>query len=70
MSTNREGLKLLSSLNIDAQYCQQIGSQVFYYTGAVTDSEYLSMCTDFTDVLNDMASEISGILAMLPEQSN
>lgn len=70
MTTNRDGLKLLNNLNIDGQYCQQIGTQVFNYYGSTTDPEYLSMCADFTDVLKDMESEVFGLLKMLPEQSN
>ena len=65
ITPNRRALKDLSMFNIDAQFCQQYGTQVFNYSGEVTP-QYQEMCTILTDTLDDLMADIESIRAELP----
>lgn len=65
ITPNREGLKDLADFNIDAQFCQQYGTQVFNYSGEATP-RYQQMCANLTAVLNDIATDIQKIQGQIP----
>ena len=50
MTPNRQCLKVLQALPVDAQFCQQYGMQVFGYQGEETP-QYQQVCTAFTSVI-------------------
>lgn len=62
---NRQGLKDLANFNIDAQFVQQLGTQVFNYQGDNT-AQYEAMCADFTAVVNDSISDLNDMLQLVP----
>lgn len=65
ITPNRQGLKDLSIFNIDAQFCQQYGTQVFNYSGEITP-QYQQLCTNLSSVLSDVASDIQSIQEQIP----
>lgn len=65
ITPNRQGLKDLSTFNIDAQFCQQYGTQVFNYSGEVTP-QYQQLCTNLLAVLTDITADIQAIQAQIP----
>lgn len=62
---NRKALKILMESNIDAQYSQQWGSQVFNYSGEQTD-EYKNLCSSFSQALSDLKGEIELLEKEIP----
>lgn len=65
ITPNRQGLKDLATFNIDAQFCQQYGTQVFNYSGDITP-QYQQLCTNLSSVLNDITADIQAIQAQIP----
>ena len=65
ITPNRQGLKDLSTFNIDAQFCQQYGTQVFNYSGEITP-QYQQLCANLSSVLNDITTDIQAIQAQIP----
>lgn len=65
ITPNREGLKDLADFNIDAQFCQQYGTQVFNYSGEATP-QYQQMCANLSSVLGDIATDIQKIQGQIP----
>lgn len=65
ITPNRQGLKDLSTFNIDAQFCQQYGTQIFNYSGEVTP-QYQQLCADLSSVLNDITTDVQAIQAQIP----
>ena len=61
---NREGLKELASFNIDSQFVQQIGSQVFNYSGE-ENQQYRDMCTNLSSVINDTIADLQKVKQLL-----
>lgn len=57
---NRQGLKELAEFNIDAQFCQQYGTQLFNYQGEVTE-QYQAMCNNLLAVLDDIMTDCEAI---------
>ena len=66
ITANRNGLKDLADLTIDAQFCQQYGTQLFSYQGDNT-SQYQQLCETFTKMLDDILDDIAAIKTQLPE---
>lgn len=58
ISTNREALKLVSGLNIDAQLAFQNGTQIFNYNGEENDS-YSHACEQLKDLYNDIIKQVT-----------
>ena len=57
---DRGGLKDVSALLIDAQFCQQYGTQLFSYQGEKTE-QYQQLCLSFTAILDDVLSHVDAI---------
>lgn len=55
LTPNRQGLKDLADFNIDAQFCQQYGAQVFNYSGEVTP-QYQQLCANFSNLSSGLGS--------------
>ena len=66
ITANRNGLKDLADLTIDAQFCQQYGAQLFSYQGDNT-AQYQQLCATFTKMLDDILDDIAAIKTQLPE---
>ena len=65
ITPNRQGLKDLADFNIDAQFANQYGTQVFNYQGEITP-QYQQLCAAFSEVLDDLVNEITAIQVQLP----
>jgi hypothetical protein len=65
ITPNRQAIKDLSALNVDSQFCQQYGTQVFNYSGEVTP-QYQQLCANLSSVLNDITTDIQAIQAQIP----
>lgn len=65
ISPNRQGLKDLSAFNIDSQFIQQIGSQVFNYSGE-DSQQYRDMCSNLSFIINDSIEDLQKIKQILP----
>ena len=65
ITPNRQGMKDLSAFNVDSQFCQQYGTQVFNYSGEVTP-QYQQLCEDLSSVLNDITADIRAVQAQIP----
>lgn len=65
ITPNRQGLKDLSTFTIDAQFCQQYGTQVFNYSGEVTP-QYQQLCANLSSVLSDITADIEAIQRQIP----
>lgn len=62
---NRDGLKALSDFNIDAQFVQKYGSNIFGYSGEVSP-EYQSMCQTLQAVIADLTADLDKIKSNIP----
>lgn len=69
INPNRQGLKDLADFNIDAQFCQQYGTQVFNYSGEIT-SQFQQLCTNFIAVIDDIVADMQKIKAEIPATSS
>ncbi len=65
ITPNRQGLKDLADFNIDAQFCQQYGTQVFNYSGDVTP-QFQQLCTNFGTVIDDIISDMQEVKKEIP----
>ena len=65
ITPNREGLKDLANFNVDSQFTQQYGTQVFNYNGPVTPA-YEQLCLNLNLVLNDVEADIAAIRSQIP----
>lgn len=65
ITPNREGLKDLANFNIDSQFTQQYGTQVFNYSGEVTTA-YEQLCINLNLVLDDVEADIAAIRSQIP----
>ena len=65
ITPNRQGLKDLADFNIDAQFCQQYGTQVFNYSGEPTQ-QYQQLCATLSSVLSDILADVQAIQAQVP----
>jgi len=66
ITSNREGLKSLANFNIDAQFCQQYGSQVFNYQGDSTEKQYQQTCLNLDYIIDDLISSLQIIKTQIP----
>ena len=62
---NRKGLKYLADLNIDVQFLQQYGQQVFNYQGQSTQ-DFESICALFQTVITDLKNDLQNIESQIP----
>ena len=62
---NRQSLKDLANLNIDAQFCQQYGVSVFNYQGDF-NPHYAQICGNLESVLDDLVKHLQAIKAQIP----
>ena len=65
ITANRNGLKDLADLTIDAQFCQQYGTQLFSYQGD-NNSQYQQLCATLAKMLDDILDDIAAIKTQLP----
>jgi len=65
ITANRNGLKDLADLTIDAQFCQQYGTQLFSYQGDNT-AQYQQLCATLAKMLDDILDDIAAIKTQLP----
>lgn len=65
ITPNRQGLKDLADFNIDAQFCQQYGTQAFNYSGDVTP-QYQQLCTNFSAVIDDIIADMQEVKKQIP----
>lgn len=65
ISPNRQSLKDLANLNIDAQFCQQYGVSVFNYQGDL-NPHYAQVCGNLEVVLDDLVKHLQAIKAQIP----
>lgn len=65
ITPNRQALKALATFNIDAQFCQQYGTQAFNYNGEVTP-QYQQLCADLSSILSDLINDVQAIQAQIP----
>lgn len=65
MIPHRHCLKVLQAFPVDAQFCQQYGSQVFGYQGEATP-EYQQVCTSLTSVIDDIIASMEEIKSQIP----
>jgi|LakMenEpi03Aug12_release.lakeMendotaPanAssembly.Ray.scaffolds.fasta_scaffold2055192_2 hypothetical protein len=65
ITPNREGLKDLANFNIDSQFTQQYGTQVFNYSGEVTPA-YEQLCMNLNLVLDDVEADVAAIRSQIP----
>ena len=63
---NREVLVALSPVNVNAQFAQQYGNQVFSYSGTITP-EYQVLCQKLTKTLDDLAANITAVKSKIPK---
>lgn len=59
-----QALKDLAALVVDAQFCQQAGSQVFNYTGEVT-AAYNQLASQLENTLHDLIKDADKLLKHL-----
>ena len=62
---NRQSLKDLANFNIDAQFCQQYGTNVFNYQGDF-NPQYAQICGNLEVVLDDLVKHLQAIKAQIP----
>lgn len=60
ITVNREALKILSNLHIDAQDFWEKGAGVFSYKGQMSP-EYTAVCVELKKVFNDMENAIQNL---------
>lgn len=60
ISADRESLKHLSSFNVDAQFFQQYGTQLFGYQGEKTP-QYQQLCAGFKSILDDISTQLEAL---------
>ncbi len=65
ITPNRQGLKDLADFNIDAQFCQQYGTQAFNYAGEITE-EYKNLCLNFATVIDDIVTDLQVLKKQIP----
>jgi hypothetical protein len=65
ITANRNGLKDLADLTIDAQFCQQYGMSVFNYQGDL-NPHYAQICGNLEIVLDDLVKHLQAIKAQIP----
>jgi hypothetical protein len=65
ITPDRQGLKLLAELNIDNQYSQQYGVQIFNYNGEATD-DYKNLCSSIFGSLDDLIAEANDLKSRVP----
>jgi hypothetical protein len=65
ITPNRQSLKDLANFNVDAQFFQQYGANVFNYRG-VDDEQYIEACLKFREVIGDVSEHIRRISNCLP----
>lgn len=65
ITPDRQGLKLLAELNIDNQYSQQYGVQIFNYNGEATD-DYKNLCSNLFGSLDDVIQEADALKKRIP----
>lgn len=67
ITANRNGLKDLAKLTIDAQFCQQYGTQLFSYQGE-NSAQFKQLSINMLGVLRDLASIINVVIDQIPVQ--
>ena len=65
ITPSRRTLKDLAMFNIDAQFCQQYGTQVFNYSGDETP-QYQAICANLSSALDDLTADIQAIRSEIP----
>ena len=65
LTPNRQCLKDLANFNIDAQFCQQYGTNVFNYQGDL-NPHYAQICGNLEVVLDDLVKHLQAIKAQIP----
>lgn len=65
ITPNRQGLKDLADFNIDAQFCQQYGTQAFNYQGEITE-EYKNLCLNLATVIDDIVTDLQVLKKQIP----
>ena len=65
ITPNRQGLKDLADFNIDSQFCQQYGTQVFNFSGEITPQSQ-QLCTNFIAVIDDILSDMQEVKKQIP----
>ena len=68
MTPNRHCLKALQAFPVDAQFCQQYGTQVFGYQGEATP-QYKQVCTEFTSIIDDIIASMQNVKSQIPVHS-
>jgi hypothetical protein len=63
--SNRNALKSLASLCIDAQFCQQYGAQAFHYAGEATPA-YQHLCAILLQLIEQMTADLAVIKGHIP----
>ena len=69
LTPNRTGLKSVADFNVDAQFVQRYGTQVFGYEGEDTQ-EYEDLCTQLANVVSDALSDLQVIQGQIPTFSS
>ena len=69
ITPNRQCLKDLANFNIDAQFCQQYGTNVFNYQGDL-NPQYAEICGSLETVLDDLVKHLQAIKAQIPMVSS
>ena len=65
ITPNREALKHLANLCIDAQFCQQYGAQAFHYSGEATPAHQHLRAT-LSVVIGQMMGDLMAIKRHIP----
>jgi len=65
ITPNRQGLKDLADFNIDSQFCQQYGTQVFNFSGDPTP-QFQQLCANFSAVIDDIVADMQEIKKEIP----
>ena len=65
ITPNIAALKVLAAFNIDAQFLNQYGAQIFNYSGESTP-EYEAKCAEFSTLCNSVKADADSLLAHLP----
>lgn len=65
LTPNRQALKDLADFNIDAQFCQQYGTQVLNYSGEVTHS-WQQARLQLESVIDDLLGTLEQLKEAIP----
>jgi hypothetical protein len=68
MEINRQALKILADINIDAQFIHQNGSQLFNYN-TLTPEQFAEKSAHVRMCISDIINELNSLSTLIPVQN-